>query len=336
MSATLAAAEAAPSAIHNCPNCSHWLPDGTLACPDCGTLVYGQHLNQLAAEAQQLQSEGKWPEARARWVEALRWLPAGTQQANAVEGQIARIDGKLQSDADQKAKWTKRLGPLAPVAFFLLKFKSALFLLFKLKFLLSLFAFFGIYWALFGWRFALGFTACLFIHEMGHFFPGLGAYVRWYHQGVSMADLSAIALAGPLFGLVAALACLGAAIGLHSGILLVLANVGAWINLFNLLPVLGLDGSQATYALSRLQRGLVAVTSFLFFGLTVSSGGGNLFSPRTQWVFAIVGAGMAYRTFTNDVPEKPSTKTFVWFLGLMLALGFLLIGTQSLVSAITA
>ena len=36
---------------------------------------------------------------------------------------------------------------------------------------------------------------------------------------------------------------------------MVLVYVGAWINFINLLPVLGLDGAQATFALSRLQRG---------------------------------------------------------------------------------
>ena len=40
-----------------------------------------------------------------------------------------RIDGRLQSEEDRKAKWTRRLGPFAPIALFLLKIKSAIFLL---------------------------------------------------------------------------------------------------------------------------------------------------------------------------------------------------------------
>jgi Zn-dependent protease/uncharacterized Zn finger protein (UPF0148 family) len=334
---------APPETIHSCPACSHWLPDGTLACPDCQTLTYTQHLGHLASSAQELEQQQKWVEARDRWRSTLQWMPPDAQQTASVEQHIAQLDGRLKAADDQKARWTKRLGPFAPIALFLLKVKSFLFLLLKLKFLISLFAFFGIYWALFGWQFALGFTACLFIHEMGHFvavkrrglkadlpvfMPGLGAYVRWYSQGVSREDLAAIALAGPLYGLVAALACVGLAVVTHLQIFMVLAYVGAWINFINLLPlsVLGLDGAQATYALSKLQRGLIAMTCIVFFGLTVSNG--DLMGPTTQWIFLIVGLGMAWRCFANDEPEAPSTRTFLYFQGLILALGVLAYKTQ--------
>jgi Zn-dependent protease len=164
--------------------------------------------------------------------------------------------------------------------------------------------------------------------ELPLFFPGLGAYVRWYGMGVSVDQLAAIALAGPMYGLVAALGCLAVAWGTHgmmSQLFLVLANVGAWINLFNLVPVLGLDGAQATYALGRVQRGLIALTCFLFFGLTVSSDmNTGSTGAHIQWVFLFVGLGMLWRCFTNDEPEKPHTGTMVYFLALILALGFLL------------
>src|ERR1700712_4255168 len=138
---------AAPSMIHSCPSCSHWLPDGTLACPDCQTLTYGQHLGELAASAQQLEVEHKWPEARDRWRSALAWLPQDTRQAASIQQHIASIDQRLHAQDDTKAKWTKRLGPFAPAAFFLLKVKSLLFFAFKLKFFLGIFTFFGLYWA---------------------------------------------------------------------------------------------------------------------------------------------------------------------------------------------
>jgi hypothetical protein len=92
-----------------------------------------------------------------------------------------------------------------PVVFFLAKAKSLLFVIFKFKFLLSFFAFFGLYWAVFGWKFGLGFTLSIMIHEFGHyvaarrrglkvdlpvFLPGLGAYVRWYNMGVNLDTLS--------------------------------------------------------------------------------------------------------------------------------------------------
>src|SRR5215472_3276295 len=340
---TFSADPTPPPEIHSCPSCSHWLPDGTLACPDCNTLTYGLYLRELAGLAQQFEQQGKWAEARERWRSTLKWLPEDAEQAAGIQQHISQIDSRIKAEDDRKAKWTKRLGPFAPIALFLIKIKSALFLLFKLKFLLGILGFFGIYWALFGWQFALGFTGAIFVHELGHyvavrrrglkadlplFLPGLGAYVRWYSQGVTMDQLASIALAGPLFGLAAALACLAIAWGTHGRmqeLFLVLANVGAWINLFNLVPVLGLDGAQATYALGRMQRGLIALTCFLFFALTVNSdmnSGGT--GVHTQWVFLFVGLGMLWRCFTNDEPEKPHTGTMVYFLALILALGFLL------------
>jgi len=341
-----------PPTINSCPNCSHWLPDGTLACPDCATLTYGSYLGEVAAHAQQLESQGRWPEARERWRSALAWLPENTQQAATVQQRIALIDQRLHAEEEQKARWTKRLGPFAPVALFLLKAKSFFFVLLKAKFLLSFLAFFGLYWAIWGWQFALGFMACLTIHEMGHyiavkrrglkadlpmFLPGMGAYVRWYGDGVSRADLAAISLAGPLYGLGSALACLGLWYTLHLPIFMILANVAAWLNLINLVPVLGLDGAKATYALSQMQRGLIAAASLVFFGLTVSASNGDLMAPEspTQWVFLFIGVGMLWRCFTRDEPEAPHTNTMAYFLGLLLALGFLLVYTHNPTVAIS-
>jgi Zn-dependent protease len=274
---------AAPPTIHSCPNCSHWLPEGTLACPDCRTLTYGHHLGILAASAQQLEQESRWEEARDAWRSALKWLPPETRQAASIQQHIAAIDQRLNADHDRKARWTKRLGPLAPVGLFLLKAKSALFFLLKLKFLLGIFSFFGLYWLVFGWKFALGFTITIFIHEMGHyvavkkrglkvdmpmFLPGLGAYVRWYGMGFSREDLAEIALAGPFFGLLAALGCWGLFWETKSPLFLVLANVTAWLNLLNLMSIIWLDGAKATFALSRMQRAMVAATCVIFFALT--------------------------------------------------------------------
>ena len=337
---------APPATIHNCPSCSHWLPEGTLACPDCQTLTYGQYLSQLAFEAQQLEQQQKWAEARAMWERALMWLPVETQQAVSLTQHIGQIDARLRAEDDRKAKWTKRLGPFAPVALFLMKIKSFLFLAFKLKFLLSFLAIFGLYWAIWGWKFAAGFMACIFVHEMGHFiavrrrglkaelpiFGLMGAYVRWYGQGVSREDIAAIALAGPLFGLTASLACYAVYWEMHWPLALVLANVGAWINLFNLLPLLGLDGAQAVLALSQMQRALLAGTCLLFFALTL---GPTLSYDRAQFVFLIVGLGLLWKVFTRDMPETGDVRTFAYFQGLVILLGAVLVYTYPLVAQVS-
>lgn len=158
-----------PEPVFNCPSCSHWLAPGTLACPDCGTLAYGRHVAGVAKAAIALEGEGKWAEAGEMWHSALTWLPVGAQEAAQVQGRIDAIDGRMRAGEEQKARWTKRLGPLAPLVLFLMKAKTFLFALFKFKFFLSFFAFFGLYWALFGWKFGLGFTVLILLHEMGHF-----------------------------------------------------------------------------------------------------------------------------------------------------------------------
>ncbi len=329
---------APPEPIHNCLQCSHWLPEGTIACPDCNTIVYSGHLRQLASLAAQQEQEQKWSDARETWTSMLAWIPAGTTQAQGIEGRIAGIDARLKSDGERKAAWTKRLGPLAPVAFFLIKAKTFLFAILKFKFLLSFVAFFGLYWALFGWKFGLGFTLSIMIHEFGHyaaarwrglkvdlpvFLPGLGAYVRWYSMGVDLDTLSAIALAGPFFGLVTAGVCAAIffANGGHPGpqeaetsssLWAALAYTGAWLNLINLVPVLGLDGAQATHALNRMQRGLILAATVVCYAVL------------HEGVFLFIAAGMAWRLFTGEAPEKPSTPTMVRFMLLLILLGTLM------------
>ena len=314
----------APEPVYSCPNCRHYLTEGTLACPDCHTLIYGGHLNRIGAAAARAEKEGKLLEARELWNEALAWLPPDAQQATQIRGHMESLGGRQNVEDERKARWTKRLGPLAPVLLAAAKFKSALFILFKLKFLLGFVGFFGLYWALYGWKFALGFTLSILIHELGHyvavrrrgmkadlpmFLPGLGAYVRWYNQGMPLGSLAAIALAGPLYGLFAATACLGLLVWTHQPVFLALAYVGAWVNLLNLIPVLGLDGAQATYALNKLGRGLMLAACVVLFAL------------MHEGVFLFIGAGMTWRLFTNDAPSENSPKTLAGYLALLFVLG---------------
>lgn len=315
---------AEPAPVYNCPQCSHYLQPGTLACPECGAMVYAAHLRDLAIRATTEENGQHWTEAHEVWREALRWVEPGTKQALAVEQRMELIDTRLRGIADWKTKWSKRLGPLAPAFFFLAKVKSVFFLLLKAKFLLSFIGFFAIYWAIWGWKFGLGFAVAILIHEMGHyvaakrrglqvdlpvFLPGLGAYVRWYSQGISLDALSGIALAGPFFGLLAAIVCGGLALATGNPLFSALAHVGAWINLVNLTPVLGLDGAQATYSLDRTQRWLVLATSLIFFGVL------------REGPFAFVAVGMVWRLWQGAPAERPSTKTLVQYVLLLFVLG---------------
>jgi len=192
-------------------------------------------------------------------------LPAQSTQAEWVRDHELSLQ---VSPPQPKNNWAKKLGPLAPIAIFLAKAKWLL-AIFKFKFLFSLGAFFALYWAMWGWKFGVGFGVLILIHEMGHyidirrrglpadmpvFLPGFGAYVRWQALGVSLETRAGVSLAGPLAGLLASFACL--AIWWETGdpLWAGLTRAGAWLNLMNLIPVWVLDGGQATNALDRNGR----------------------------------------------------------------------------------
>ena len=121
---------------------------------------------------------------------------------------------------------------------------------------------YSLFW---GWQFAAGFVVLLFVHEMGHviqlrregikastpmFIPFLGAAIFSRSLGDNALAEARVGLAGPVLGSLgaAAVAVAGAITG--SDLLLALAYVGFLINLFNLLPVLPLDGGRAMAAMA--------------------------------------------------------------------------------------
>ncbi|UFZ05748.1 site-2 protease family protein [Bradyrhizobium ontarionense] len=127
--------------------------------------------------------------------------------------------------------------------------------------LLSLVVYAGIW----GWRYAAGFIALLFAHEMGHyiaarqrglnvgapaFIPFVGAWIALKEQPVDVETEAYVALAGPLVGTAAALAVYLLARSEDSGLLLAVAYSGLFLNLFNLLPISPLDGGRVTSVLS--------------------------------------------------------------------------------------
>ena len=274
-------------------------------------------------------------QAAELWRTALPLLPRGSTQADWIRQHLKELGGQVVEQAktaeldrpQPKTDWKKRLGPLAPLLLVLAKLKTFFFILLKLKFLLSFALFLGVYWTLFGPWFGVGFAVQILIHELGHvfavkknglkadlpvFLPGFGAYVRWQGFDISVDTRAEIALAGPLFGLFAAVGCMAIYAYTKMPVFAALAHAGAWLNLINLIPVWMLDGGQATHALSRLQRGLLLIACLVFFAMT------------DQKVFLFVAAGMAYRLFTKDVPEEPSTRTMVFYMGLLFVLGALL------------
>jgi Zn-dependent protease len=169
-----------------------------------------------------------------------------------------------------KQSWLKRrLGPvIAAIAAFLAKFKAILLLIPKFKLFttvgtmaVSLAAYAWIW----GWPFAAGFILLLFVHEMGHvialrregirasapmFVPFLGAVVAARSLGDNAAAEARVGLAGPILGSIGAAACLLVWHATGNDIWRALAYTGFFLNLFNLLPVVPLDGGRAMAAMS--------------------------------------------------------------------------------------
>jgi Zn-dependent protease len=169
----------------------------------------------------------------------------------------------------RRTRLRERLAGLgAAIAALAAKLKSVILLLPKLKLLtasgtaLVSVAAYSLFW---GWQFAAGFVVLLFVHEMGHviqlrregikasaptFIPFLGAVISARSLGDDALAEARVGLAGPILGSLGAavVAAVGALTG--SDLLLALAFVGFFLNLFNLLPVVPLDGGRAMAAMA--------------------------------------------------------------------------------------
>jgi Zn-dependent protease len=179
----------------------------------------------------------------------------------------------IQPGSGRDSGWRERLrrllGPLAAGALLLAtKGKALLLLLPKLKLFTtsaSMLVSIGAYALIWGWPFAVGFVLLLLLHEMGHvfqlrregieasapmFIPFLGAAIAAKSMGDDAAAEARVGLAGPILGSIATLVPLGIWLATGEEFWQALAFVGFFLNLFNLLPVLPLDGGRAMAALS--------------------------------------------------------------------------------------
>jgi Zn-dependent protease len=98
-------------------------------------------------------------------------------------------------------------------------------------------------------RYGLQATAPMFI-------PGFGALIRMQQHPATTQEESRIGLAGPIWGLGAAAACFLIYITTQQPFWAALTHTGAMINLFNLMPIWGLDGDRGFKSLNRNERWL--------------------------------------------------------------------------------
>lgn len=236
----------------------------------------------------------------------------------------------------------KFLGPLAiAVIAFASKAKAILLLLPKIKVLstsATMLVSIAAYSLIWGWAFAAGFVVLLLIHEIGHviqlrregieasapmFIPFMGAFVAAKSMGDDAGAEARVGLAGPVLGSLACLVPVAIWQATGNEFWQALAFVGFFLNLFNLLPVLPLDGGRAMAALSPWvwgvgYAGLVALT-FIF--------------PNPIMILILFLGGMeTYRRFKarntpesrafHDIPRSTRIWVAVVYLGLAALLAF--------------
>jgi Zn-dependent protease len=171
------------------------------------------------------------------------------------------------------------------------------------------------YALIFGWWYAVGFVALIFVHEMGHFIAarqrgldvGAPTFIPFVGAWIELKDLphdaemeAYIGIAGPLAGTAGALVCYVMARSYDSDLLLALSYAGFFLNLFNLIPVSPFDGGRITAIISPRMWFLgVPILVGLFF-----------WRPSPMLVLmAILAAPQVMKAFKYD-PKAPENAAY--------------------------
>jgi Zn-dependent protease len=185
---------------------------------------------------------------------------------------------------------------------------------------------FGVYIGVWGWKLAAGIVLSIYIHEMGHvamlrhfgipatapmFIPGLGAFIRTRYYPKDIVADARVGLAGPIWGLGAALAAHALFLITAAPIWRVIAYYGALINLFNLIPVWQLDGAHGFRALTRKQR----------WWAVAAIGAAWLFSHQGLLLALLLVGGWA--AFRGEAPERGDQRALLEYGFLVLVLSLL-------------
>ena len=252
------------------------------------------------------------------------------------KGVAAAVAPASAGDEPWTKKWGEHGAALGAAGFFLWKFKFVFgFLLTKGKFLLlgltksstffSMLLAASVYWTVWGWKFAFGIVGSIYVHEMGHvaalqrygikasapmFVPGFGAFIRLKQYPSSAREDARVGLAGPIWGLGAAAAAYGIHLVTGAGSWAAIAKFGAWINLFNLMPVWQLDGSRGFRAMTKQQRWFAVAALGAAWFLT---GDGLLFLVGLVAVARALGEGA-------EKPDQVALAQYVFLVAALAAL----------------
>ncbi|MEO5821953.1 MAG: site-2 protease family protein [Vicinamibacteraceae bacterium] len=329
-----------------CPQCGTAIPPTAVSCQACHALIYTDRLKTLAAAARAAADRGDVSGELEAWRNALEWLPRESSQYRSIAGKVQALSRSLSDPSaapaaapgggEGKKAWSG--GAIGAGALLLWKFKAVgLFLLTKGKLLLfglskgttffSMLAAISVYWTIWGWKFALGFVLSIYIHEMGHvaamkrfglaatppmFIPGFGAFIRMKQHPATVQEEARIGLGGPIWGLSAAAACFLIYQATAEPFWAALTHTGAMINLFNLMPIWGLDGDHAFKALNRTERWIATGVAG---GMLLLTGEGLLV------LIAILAGVQAFREAPNTEGDRTA---LIQFAGLVVALALLM------------
>ena len=336
MTVALRIAAPVPSA---CEECGTEVSATVLVCPRCHRFVHARALSELRDDADAAAARGDHVAELEAWHDVIRFLPAGSRQHATIAARIEALASRASAATDAPAgppttgpwRWLGGLGALGAVIWklkfllvaFLGKGKLLLLGLTKASTFLSMLLAFGVYWTAWGMWFALGLVLSIYVHEMGHvaalrrfglqatapmFVPGLGAFIRLRGRELSPFQNARVGLAGPIWGLAAAVAAL--AVGRFGGspMWMAIAHTGAWLNLFNLMPVWQLDGNRGFAALTKVQRMAVVASFAVAWAIT-----------HDGLVFLLLLVAGA-RVFDSHAPDTPDRDALTQFIAVVLAL----------------
>ena len=163
--------------------------------------------------------------------------------------------------------WRRLFGPVLAAGWAVFKFGGPILkflpVIFKTggSMLLSI----GAYALLYGWQFAAGFVLLIFVHEAGHlvaarlcglpvgapvFIPFLGAAIALKEAPKNAWIEAVVGIGGPVFGTIGGVACIAIGLVWQSPLFFALASATFFLQLFNLMPIIPLDGGRVVSAIS--------------------------------------------------------------------------------------
>jgi Zn-dependent protease len=261
----------------SCRNCGQPLQAVELVCPSCHALVHKDRLEYLAGLAASQESSDP-AAAVATWRESLALLPAESRQHQVISRRIENLLAGSSSSIPVAQASAPRVLQYRPVeatgrqdswGSILLKTGGSM--------LLSI----GLFYMFGGLLFAVGIVGLILVHEMGHvvanwyyglrssppiFLGFLGAVIYLKDPPPNAKVEAIVGIAGPIAGTAAALVVYLIYLQTGDPLIMHLAGIGFWINLFNLIPVPPLDGGRVAAAISPKLWPLGVIGMLALFG----------------------------------------------------------------------